>query len=154
MVCTLHERTVNEGIRDRNGIVCNLNGVVAERRYKWTRHLLRMNETHISKLVYEYIPVGRRNAGSPSERWTDLHPWRRNKPALIPRYCPKYYHTSAENFQSFYTFQGRCMWISLWNFLVAMATNVQNIRTRYHFVREVSRWGVLRSISSSVTVLV
>lgn len=74
MVCTLRERTVNEGIRYPNGIVCILNGVVAERRCKWARHLLRMNETHISKLVYEYIPVGRRNAESPSERWADLHP--------------------------------------------------------------------------------
>lgn len=50
--------------------------------FKWTQHLFRMNDTGISKLVYEYLPAGRRNIGPPRKRWSDQHPQRETKQKL------------------------------------------------------------------------
>jgi hypothetical protein len=42
--------------------------------------LLRMNNTNIPKLVYEYIQTVRRNIGQPRERWSGEHLRGWNKP--------------------------------------------------------------------------
>jgi hypothetical protein len=39
----------------------NIIDVIVDCRDYWTQHLLRINGTIIPKLVYEYIPAGRRN---------------------------------------------------------------------------------------------
>ena len=51
-------------------------------RGKWPQHILRKNNTRVRKLVYEYVPDGRRNVGWPRKRWRDQHTWRRKKPGM------------------------------------------------------------------------
>jgi len=43
----------------------NLNYISVDYRRKWTQRLLRMKNTRIPKLVYEYIAAGRRNTERP-----------------------------------------------------------------------------------------
>jgi hypothetical protein len=52
----------------------NLNYIILDYKSKWTQHLLRMKDTHIFKLMYEYIPPGRKNVGLPRKKWTDQQP--------------------------------------------------------------------------------
>lgn len=58
----------------------NLNYIIVDCRHKWTQCLLRMNDKCIAMLVYEYIPIGRRNFDQPRKRRRDKDPWRWNKP--------------------------------------------------------------------------
>jgi len=46
------------------------------------RRLLKMNNKHIRKLVYEHTSIGRRNTGRPKKRWKCKQPSRRNKPPI------------------------------------------------------------------------
>jgi hypothetical protein len=47
-----------------------------------TWHLLRMDDTRIPNLAYEYTSTGRRNVDRQRKRQKDQHPWRRNEPGL------------------------------------------------------------------------
>lgn len=40
-------------------------------RRKWLKHALKTNNTRIPKLVYAYIPTGRRQVRPPTKIWTD-----------------------------------------------------------------------------------
>ena len=51
----------------------NLNDIFVGYRRKWTQRLLRMKNTRIPKLVYEYVAAGRRNTGRPrKDRGTNI----------------------------------------------------------------------------------
>lgn len=45
-----------------------------------TLHLLRMNDTRIPNLAYEYTSTDRRNVARQRKIQKDQHPWRRNEP--------------------------------------------------------------------------
>jgi hypothetical protein len=49
----------------------------------FVKHLLRINNIHSPKLVYEYFPTGTWNMGQPRKRWRFQHPWRRNNPGMV-----------------------------------------------------------------------
>jgi len=42
-------------------------------RWKWTQHVLQMNDTCFPKLVYKFILAGRRNVGQPRKRWEEAN---------------------------------------------------------------------------------
>jgi hypothetical protein len=48
-------------------------------RRKWTQAVLRMNNTHVRKLVCECIATGRWSVIRPKKTWRDQHPWRWNR---------------------------------------------------------------------------
>ena len=50
---------------------------------KLAHHPLIMNDTRFPKLAYEYIRIGARNVGRPSDRRNDDYRLRRNKPRMI-----------------------------------------------------------------------
>ena len=50
--------------------ICHLNENTVDYICKWTQHLSRMNDTHISNLVYEYTPT-RTHVSQPVERLRD-----------------------------------------------------------------------------------
>jgi len=49
--CALHDHTTNRGVTAELS-TCNFNDVIVDYRRSWT-YLLGMNDTHITKLVYE-----------------------------------------------------------------------------------------------------
>lgn len=56
-------------------------------------YLLIKNDIRISKLLYEYTPMGKRNVGRERKRWTDQHSGRRKKlGCLLP--CCSYWCSS------------------------------------------------------------
>jgi hypothetical protein len=69
---TMYEQKTNEEIRKELNIY-NLSEISIDYRHKWKKHLLRMNDTHITRLVYEYIPTGRTDLDRPRRRWKDQH---------------------------------------------------------------------------------
>lgn len=58
----MNDHKTNEEIRKKLNTY-KLNYINVDYRHKWTQHLLRMNDTCIPRLVYVYIPIGRRNVG-------------------------------------------------------------------------------------------
>jgi hypothetical protein len=56
-------------------------------KYKCTQHLLKMNNLGIYKIQYEYIPIGRRKVGQPSNRWTVQHPRRKTNIEWLIHRC-------------------------------------------------------------------
>jgi hypothetical protein len=89
----LHERDMDEGYRQQRiylwGLLPNthymiikeincktlnmysLYDILVEYKRKWTQHLLRMKNTRIPKLVYEYTAAGRKNTGRPKDGGTN-----------------------------------------------------------------------------------
>jgi hypothetical protein len=50
------------------------------RRLEWLRHVVRMEDTCLPKMVFNAIPEGRRGVGRPRLRWlddfeADINPW-------------------------------------------------------------------------------
>jgi hypothetical protein len=57
------EHETNADITDEQNI-CNLDEITVDYICKWTHHLSRMNDTHISNLVYEYTLTRRTKSTS------------------------------------------------------------------------------------------
>ena len=51
----------------------NLDDITEEYKRKWPQHISGMNDTGTPKLLYEYIPPGKRQAGRPRKRWRGQH---------------------------------------------------------------------------------
>jgi hypothetical protein len=75
---TIYDHNTNEGISKSN--IHNLNYIIVDYICKQTQHLLRMNDTQISKLEHEYTPTSRRNISQQNTGWRNQHPWRSKKP--------------------------------------------------------------------------
>ena len=50
---------------EQNTSIYNLHETIVDYRSQWISHLLTVNDTHITKFVYGYVPAGRRHIGQP-----------------------------------------------------------------------------------------
>jgi len=48
--------------------IYNLHETIVDYISQWISHLLIVNDTHVTKLMYEYVPAGRRHIGRPRKR--------------------------------------------------------------------------------------
>ena len=79
---TLYEQKTNEVIREELNIY-NWNEIIGNYKCKWTHHLLRMNNTHILKVVYEDHQPKHMLTKEKMDRPTSLeNDWKAYKPAL------------------------------------------------------------------------
>jgi len=69
---TMYDHNTNEGICKPN--THNLNYIIVDYIRKQTQHLLRMNDTQISKVEHVYTPTTRRNIGQQNKGWRNQHP--------------------------------------------------------------------------------
>ena len=79
--CTLNDHEANQEIREPLN-VCASNNIVVYGRCNWTQRLLVVNDTLTLRLVFEYIPTGRRSVGQPKSTWEDQCSWRWSKPEI------------------------------------------------------------------------
>ena len=45
--------------------------IIKRRQLKWYGHLLRMEDSHWPKTIYQWTPHGRRRRGKPQQSWRD-----------------------------------------------------------------------------------
>ena len=66
----IKDRIKNETIRG-NAKVTPINSVQTQKRLSWYRHVMRRDETHISKSTLRTTVTGTRPRGRPQMRWLD-----------------------------------------------------------------------------------
>ena len=67
---TKMDRITNERIRGTTKVV-EMSKKVQERRLQWYGHVMRREETHVVRRVFEMEVPGRRGRGRPKRRWMD-----------------------------------------------------------------------------------
>lgn len=75
------DHRTSEEIREKLRIY-NWNEIPVYCRFKWTHRLLRMSDTHILRLLYQYTQTDRRNVDRPRRTCTESHPWRQINPGV------------------------------------------------------------------------
>jgi len=90
---TIYDRNTNEGICKPN--IHSLSYIIVDYIHKQTQHLLRMNDTQISKLEHEYTPTTRRQ----NKGWQNqTHEDRKSLERLT--LCSWQWHSVAERIDS------------------------------------------------------